>query len=79
MRTVLVFLAAGMLLAVPIVGNVQQVPGEATRRPGTVSVTELQELMKAQTEAIQALHERVVSLEARVKKLEDERPGGNPR
>ena len=77
MRTTLWVLAAGALLLIPVVGQVQQVPGESTRRPATVA--DLQELMKAQTEAIQALHARVVTLEARVKKLEDERAGGNPR
>ena len=77
MRTTLCVLAAVGLLAIPVVGQVQQVPGEPARRPSTIA--ELQELMKAQTEAIQALHARVVTLEARVKKLEDERAGSNPR
>jgi polyhydroxyalkanoate synthesis regulator phasin len=70
-------IAAGALLAIPVIGQVQQVPGESTRRPSTIP--ELQELMKAQTEAIQALHARVVTLETRVKKLEDERASGTPR
>jgi cell division protein FtsB len=35
--------------------------------------------MEAQTEAIQDLHKRVLALEARVKKLEDEKAGGNSR
>ena len=51
MRTTLWVLAAGALLLIPVVGQVQQVPGEPTRRPGTIA--ELQELMKAQTDAIQ--------------------------
>jgi hypothetical protein len=76
MRTTLIVLAAGAMLAIPLIGRVQQVPGASTRPP---AVTDLQKLMEAQTEAIQALHKRVVTLEARVKKLEDEKSGGNSR
>lgn len=77
MRTTLIVLAAGAMLALPLIGNVQQVPGESTRKPPAAA--DLQTLIAAQTEAIQALHRRVVTLEARVKKLEDERAGGTPR
>lgn len=77
MRTTLIVLAAGAMLAMPLVGNVQQVPGESTRKPPAAA--DLQTLISAQTEAIQALHKRVVALETRVKKLEDEKAGGNPR
>jgi hypothetical protein len=77
MRTALIVLTAGAMLAMPLIGNVQQVPGESTRKPPAAA--DLQALIAAQTEAIQALHKRVVTLEARVKKLEDERAGGNPR
>jgi cell division protein FtsB len=78
MRTSLIVLVAGSMLALPIVGNVQQVPGEAGRRAVT-TVIELQGLMELQTEAIQALRKRVEALDARVKKLEDERAAGNSR
>jgi uncharacterized protein YlxW (UPF0749 family) len=77
MRTTLIILAASSMLALPLIGNVQQVPGESTRRPSTAA--DLQKLMELQTKAIESLNERVVKLEARVKKLEDERGGGNPR
>jgi len=73
MRSTLIVLAAGALLAIPIVGNVQQVPGESTRRPANVA--DLTALMEAQTEAIQALHKRVVALESRIKILEDKNDG----
>jgi hypothetical protein len=76
MRTTLIILAAGAMLAIPLIGRVQQVPGAATRPP---AVADLQKLMEAQTEAIQTLHKRVVALEARVKSLEDEKSGGNSR
>jgi hypothetical protein len=76
MRTTLIVFAAGAMLAMPLIGKVQQVPGESTRNPP--ATVDLQALVAAQTEAIQALHKRVVALEARVKKLEEER-AGNPR
>ena len=77
MRTRLRILVAGVLLALPIVGNVQQVPGESTRRPSTV--TDLQKILDLQTKAIESLNERMKTLDARVKKLEDERAGGTSR
>jgi len=76
MRTTLIVIAASALLAIPIIGRVQQVPGAAPRPSAT---TDLQKLMEAQTEAIQDLHKRVLALEARVKKLEDEKAGGSSR
>jgi hypothetical protein len=76
MRTTLIVLAAGAMLAIPLIGRVQQVPGAAPRPP---AVSDLQKLMEAQTEAIQDLHKRVLTLEARVKKLEDEKAGGSSR
>lgn len=77
MRTTLIVLTAGAMLAMPLIGNVQQVPGESTRKPP--AAPDLQALVAAQTEAIQALRKRVVTLESRVKKLEEERTGGNSR
>ena len=56
MRTTLIVLAAGAMLAIPLIGKVQQVPGAAPRPP---AVADLQRLMEAQTEAIQDLHKRV--------------------
>jgi hypothetical protein len=76
MRTTLIVLAAGAMLTIPLIGRVQQVPGAAPRPP---AVADLQKLMEAQTEAIQDLHKRVLMLEARVKKLEDEKAGGSSR
>jgi len=69
MRKSLVVIAGAVLLAAPLVGNVQQAPAEVNRAPA--SLAELQNLMSAQTEAIKALHKRVIELETRVKKLED--------
>ena len=76
MRTTLIVLAAGAMLAIPLIGRVQQVPGASTRPP---AAADLPRLVEAQTAAIQDLHKRVLTLEARVKKLEDERAGGNSR
>ena len=50
MRTTLIVLAAGAMLALPLIGNVQQVPGESTRKPPAAA--DLQTLIAAQTEAI---------------------------
>ena len=62
-------LASGVVLAATQAPRgYDQVPGEA--RQGNAA---LANLAKAQTEAIQALDERIARLEARVKKLESSR------
>lgn len=68
-----IVLVAALLLAVPVTGRVQQVPGEGVKTP-PATIADLQNLIKAQTEAIQALHTQVVDLEARVAKLEKTKP-----
>jgi hypothetical protein len=67
MRKSIVVAAAGLLLAIPLVGYVQQVP-EAAKPP---SATDLVTLVSAQTKAINALNKRIVELEKRVKALEE--------
>ena len=79
MRLTRIGLVAGLLLTAPIIGHVQQVPGEvASARPAT-ALAELQVLVKTQTEAIQILHAQVKALETRVEKLEKHKPAEDPR
>jgi hypothetical protein len=75
MRLTRICFAAALLLGLPIIGNVQQAPGAATTTRPASALSELQALVKTQTEAIQALHAKVVDLEARVEKLEKRKPG----
>jgi hypothetical protein len=79
MRTFRIVAASCLLLAFPMVGSVQQAPGEV-RQPRD-GIPELQELLKVQTAAIKALRTRLETLEARVKTLEQERApaAGDPR
>jgi hypothetical protein len=78
MRRTKVLLIAGVLLALPIIGWVQQMPGEVKATQPATALAELQALVKTQTEAIQVLHTKVVELEARVEKLEQHKPGKDP-
>ena len=73
MRTLSICLVAATLLFIPIVGQVQQAPANAqvpSHADSESAIANLRALMKAQTEAIQALQSRVVTLETRVEKLE---------
>ena len=79
MRTIRLAAAGCLLLLLPVVASVQQVPG-AIRTPPD-GVAELKELMSAQTAVIKALKARVEALEQRVKALEESRsrPAGDTR
>jgi uncharacterized coiled-coil protein SlyX len=60
---------AGVLLAIPLIGHVQQVPQQAPQPAPTFK--ELVQLVSAQTEVIKSLNKRVAELEQRVKALEE--------
>jgi hypothetical protein len=67
---------AGVLLAIPLIGHVQQVPGPP--RAVQPSFKDLVQLVSKQTEIITSLNERVGALEKRLKALE-EKPTGSSR
>jgi hypothetical protein len=77
MRKLLPVAFGCLLLSIPLVGYVQQAPGEAFDQED--GMERLQDLLKAQTEALKALRDRVEKLETRLKKLEDARPAGDGR
>jgi hypothetical protein len=58
---------AGVLLAIPIVAHVQQVPQAPQPAP---TFRDVVKVVSAQTEMIKSLNERVKDLESRVKALE---------
>jgi hypothetical protein len=71
MRRVLIVALTTLLVTLPSVGIVQQAPQEPKR--GAAAISELQQLVAVQTQAIQALRARVIDLEARVQRLESAR------
>ena len=77
MRKSLVCFAAGVILAAPITGYVQQSPGEIHQTPP--SGNDLENLVSLHTKAIDALQKRIVELEGRVKKLEETPARGSNR
>ncbi len=78
MRLMRISLVAAALLCAPIIGRAQQEVPDIPKGPKPAAgVTELQTLVKTQTLAIQALHEKVLALEARVDKLEKRKPGSD--
>ena len=73
MRKLLAIIAVGSLLAIPLVGHVQQRPQSPVATQST-AIADLQRLVATQTEAIGALHAQLTALEERVKTLEEARP-----
>jgi len=70
-------LFAGLMLLMPIVGDVQQVPQEPAS--AATAIADLKTLMKAQTTTIQLLRTRIADLDKRVTKLEEESARNPPR
>jgi cell division protein FtsB len=75
MRKIVFSVLVLMLVALPSVGIVQQAPQEPKR--GAAAISELQQLVAVQTQAIQALRASIVDLEARIKRLESARDAGD--
>lgn len=70
-------LAAGcLLLAMPFAGSAQQAPQEPQARP--LNLEKLNAVVRAQTDIIRLMKERIEALEARVKALESAATPGAP-